>query len=1063
MNSLQNRASNPEISTWVSASAGTGKTKILTDRVLRLLLKGEAFDKILCLTFTNAAAGEMKERITTALDTWSKLDNNQLSYELKKTIGRKATNHEILIARSLYGTYLKSENSINIQTIHSFCQKLLKKFPLEASVSPSFKIIDEIKADYLLNQIKEHLMSAEDLAPITEYLSVNFHELIIDEILSEIIQHKTQFLKSKNSLDNFKNESIKLIAALQSSNNLYHELIKQNPIVQNIVGFNTTTKELKKFFLTEYGQKKKRIVTQKIAKAGSNLYMDLEAIQEQVYLLDQKEKTIKLKNHSKLLALLGSKIIEEYEYYKSTKALLDYDDLIIHSCKLLNDSMAKEWVRYKLDGGIDHLLVDEAQDTSNYQWRIIEALIAEFYSGDGGERTNRTIFVVGDEKQSIFSFQGADIDSFSQMNQFLKEKMSAARRQFENVDLEISYRSAKEVLYVVYQVFNMVREQIPGMFSSTLNQLKAFRSTHGGSVELWPICNTENSENEFWPIVKSDVDNTSSKRQLAQKISAYVKQTLGSGKMLAATNRAIAPNDFMILFRKRDEFTKEVILALQNEGVAVAGLDRITLRDNLAIQDLLAIGKFVLSPQDDLNLATLLKSPIIGIGESFLYDIATKRGNQSIWSYISLEQHSVKEYKHLFEQLCMFLEIYQKTNSETFFQYVVDVLGLRQALTSSCGSDSNDAIDEFLYACQDFFSQNNNSLQNFIFWIESSDSSIKRDASSSEKVKIMTVHGAKGLQAPIVILCDTTSLPTNNEHFIWDKDDNCLSVKNSTDAPDYYIDLKKIKQQKVYAEYLRLLYVGMTRAEDHLIICGYEGGRSISENCWFELVHNAMKEIAVKDADGRLIYGINSDYFNSISNKSSDIRETEYFYPRSKVFQKDINESEPFAQNISSSLSVVNPAQYGLVFHKILEDSVSAKGMATTNHHPLIETLDKKSQKRITKSLKLIAENMEFNSLIQNRTFTELSIGTLSDKNLKLGRIDLMIHLKEEILIIDYKSDLNPAANLVSVPENYIAQLLLYKEIVQKIYPKKKICVQILWLENGQLMEIETISSRSAN
>ena len=1053
MNSLQNKASNPEISTWVSASAGTGKTKILTDRVLRLLLKGEAFDKILCLTFTNAAAGEMKERITTALDTWSKLDRDILIQELNKTIGREATDREIVIARSLYDTYLKSENNINIQTIHSFCQKLLKKFPLEASVSPSFKIIDEIEADYILNQIKKHLMNAEDLEPITEYLSINFHELIIDEMLSEIIQQKTQFLKSKNSLENFKNETTQLIAELQNSNDKYYELVKQTPIVQTIVGFNTTTKELKKFFLTEHGQKKKRIVTQKIAKPGSNLYFDLEAIQEQVYLLDQKEKTVKLKNHSKLLSLLGSKIIEEYEHYKSTKSLLDYDDLIINSCKLLNNSTAREWVLYKLDGGIDHLLIDEAQDTSNYQWRIIEALIAEFYSGDGVAKNNRTVFVVGDEKQSIFSFQGADIDSFSQMNQYLKEKMSAANKHFENVNLETSYRSAKEVLYVVYQVFNRVREQIPGTFSSTLNQLHAFRSSHAGSVELWPICSTKNSENEFWPIAKSAVDATSSKVQLAQKISSYIKQTLGSGRILAATNKIILPNDFMILFRKRDEFTKEVIIALQNDGIPVAGLDRITLRGNLAVQDLLAIGKFVLNPQDDLNLAALLKSPIIGISGLLLHDIAINREKQSIWNYIELEQYSSKEYKYLFEHLSIFFEVYQKTNVETFFQYMVDVLGYRQALNASCGPDSNDAIDELLYACQDFASQNNNSLQNFIFWIESSDSSIKRDSSSSDKVKIMTLHGAKGLQAPIVILCDTTSLPTNNDHFIWDTDDNCLSAKNSTDVPDYYIDLKKLKQQKIYAEYLRLLYVGMTRAEDHLIVCGYEGGRSIAENCWFELVHKVMKEIAVEVDDGKLIYGTNNNYFNHKEKKLPETQKTEYFYPRNKIFQKDINKSIS-VQYISNSLSTVSPAQYGVIFHKILEDSVAAKEISIMSNHPLIGTLDEKSQKRITKSIELLSANIEFNSLIQNHTLTELSIGTLGDEKIKLGRIDLMIHLEKEIIIIDYKSDINPATNLENVPENYVTQLLSYKEIIQKIYPTKKVRAQILRLEKGQLLEV---------
>jgi ATP-dependent helicase/nuclease subunit A len=1054
MNTLQNKASNPEISTWVSASAGTGKTKILIDRILRLLLEGTPFNKILCLTFTNAAAAEMKERITIALSSWSKPDTNLLAEELSKTIGRIPNEAEVLIAHSLYDSYLKSEDSINIQTIHSFCQKLLKKFPLEAGVSPGFKIIEDIKADYILNQIKKKLITQEDLHPITEYLSINFHELIIDEIISQIIQQKTKFLKSRNSLDNLKSESIKLILELQNIGNGYYEQIKQNPVIQNIVGFNSSTRELKKFFLTETGQKKKRIVTQKIAKPGSNLYSDLERLQEQIYVLDQKEKTIKLENHSKILSLLGTRIIEEYEHYKTKKGLLDYDDLIIYACKLLNDSSAREWVLYKLDGGIDHLLVDEAQDTSHDQWRIIEALIAEFYSGDGIEKNNRTVFVVGDEKQSIFSFQGADIDSFAKMNEFLKEKMFVGGRAFENVNLEISYRSAKEVLEVVYHVFKKIREQIPGMFSSTLNELHAFRSDHTGSVELWPICSTKSSKGEFWPIAKLEADNTSSKVQLAQKISAYIRRELDSSKILAATNKVIEPNDFMILFRKRDEFTKEVISALQNNGIAVAGLDRIILRENLAVQDLLSLGKFVLDSQNDLNLANFLKSPIIGISESFLYDIATKRGKQSMWDYICTRKSSGAEYQNLFEHLSIFFEIYQNTNVGTFFQYVVDIVGFRASLINSCGLDSNDAIDELLYACIDFASQHNSSLQSFIFWLEASDSSIKRDASSSEKVKIMTMHASKGLQAPIVILCDTTSLPTNNDHFILDQDGNCLSSRNAADAPDYYIQLKKLEQQKAHAEYLRLLYVGMTRAEDHLVICGYEGEKSIQENCWFELVRQAMSEIAIKTDNDHWIYGTNNNISHYISGKSQDRLKIEYFHAGAKIFQKDEKNDVQSSEYFSSPLSATNSAQYGIVFHKILEDAISAKSIATMNDHPLIGTLDNVFQKRILKSIELIAANAEFNSLIQNETLTEVSIGTLQDDSFKLGRIDLMIHLNEEIIIIDYKSDINPASNQASIPKSYVNQLLSYKNVIEKIYPKSKVHAQILWLENGKLMKI---------
>ena len=444
MNSLQLKASNPAVSTWVSASAGTGKTKILTDRVLRLLLGGAAFDKILCLTFTNAAAGEMKERIAFALSLWSSASVTELEAELYKTMGRKASLNELSKAQQLYGLYLKSSERINIQTIHSFCQKLLKKFPIEAGISPSFKIIDEAKSHSILQQIKKNLLHQSDLEPINEYLTMNFHELTIDEILGEIVQYRTKFLDNPHIVNNLYDESLKIISALQRNYDNNYDSVIYHPMLQDIMGVNMSVAQIKKFFLTTTGQKKKRIVPKKIAALGSNLYSDLERLQQQVFQLDQADRSRQLEAHSKLLSMLGDNILKNYEIYKTTKGLVDYDDLIIYANKLLKSSEAKEWVLYKLDGGIDHLLVDEAQDTSSTQWQIVEAMIEEFYAGDAANsEKNRTVFVVGDEKQSIFSFQGADVSSFARMNKLLKSKMTAGGRKFEDINLEISYRSAK--------------------------------------------------------------------------------------------------------------------------------------------------------------------------------------------------------------------------------------------------------------------------------------------------------------------------------------------------------------------------------------------------------------------------------------------------------------------------------------------------------------------------------------------------------------------------------------------------------------------------------------------
>ncbi|MDG1437046.1 MAG: UvrD-helicase domain-containing protein [Rickettsiaceae bacterium] len=1046
MNLLQHKASNPNISTWVSASAGTGKTKILTDRVLRLLLNDADFNKILCLTFTNAAAGEMKERIASSLAKWSSLNDIDLKNSIDNLIGRDSTAQELIKARQLYEMYLRSDERINIQTIHSFCQSLLKKFPLEAGVLPNFKIIDETKSFTILRQIKLNLLNKPELELINNYLTVNFHETIIDEILASIVQHKTKF---SFSVSDVYQESEKIIEALDRRNDLVYQPILQHQIIQDVVGFDVSVDELKSFFLNKDGQKRKRIVSQKIAKPGSNLYNDLETMQEQIYFLDQNERSEQLENHSKLLSILSASIIQTYESYKSSKGLLDYDDLIVLAGRLLQSSESKEWVLYKLDGGIDHLLVDEAQDTSVYQWQIIESIIEEFYAGEATNTDrNRTVFVVGDEKQSIFSFQGADADSFVQMNERLQSKMITGGKPFENVDLEISYRSAGEILEVVHRVFDEVKKANPSLFTSAIMQLAPFRTKHKGSVELWPLCVAEKQDDDFWSIATHTNTKDSTKIELAQKISRYIKREIASGRVVPSTGDKIKPSDFMILFRKRDEFTQEVIKSLKDDSHEVAGLDRISLRDNLAVLDLLSLAKFALNTEDDLNLAALLKSPLIGVDEEQLHDICSSRQKLSIWQYIQ-----ENDAYGILSKLQLFLDLFAHSDVGNFFQSVVDILGYREALNAHCGADSNDAIDEFLYSCSSFANQESTSIQSFVFWMENYDNSIKRDSSCSDKIRIMTLHASKGLQAPFVILCDTNSTPSHMDRFLWDADGKTLSAKSASYVPDYYKDLKTLHQKKAYAEYLRLLYVGMTRAEDHLIVCGYQGGRSLPENCWYELVRASMVKIATQEEDGTLIYGEAENNCALKENLKPVESNIEFFRPKG---QPDITYQEvDVNRTIPSPLTARDPMGYGLVFHKILEDSLSAKKIADIGNHPLISTLDLKSQDLMQASIKRIIANKEFNELIKRQVKTEVTMGSSLAGSVQIGRVDLLLEDENEVVIIDYKSDMVPPSKQEEVPYKYKEQLLVYKKMVSIIYPNHQIRMMILWLQTGALQEIK--------
>ncbi len=1044
MNQLQHKASDPSLSTWVLASAGTGKTKILTDRVLRLLLANEDANKILCLTFTNAAATEMEDRINSALEHWSKIDHDSLHLSLKIMLGRLPTKEETKFAKSLYIKYLTSEKKVGIYTIHSFCQKLLQTFPIEAGIKPSFKIIDETKATQILNQIKTNLLSHHDIRPLAEYVWSNFHQTIIDEILEEIIQQKMRFDSLDINYDTIAIEFQRTLKQLQNINSAQYDFIRNNVLVQNIAGFNLSHKKLKDFFLTQNGDKKKRIVTKKVAEPGSNLYSDLELIQDHIYELDQKEKLLKFETHSKILSLIAKKILHEYSQYKDKHGFLDYDDLILHSYHLLNDQASKDWVLYKLDGGINHLLVDEAQDTSPYQWKIIEALIQEFYSGSQ-ERSGRTVFVVGDEKQSIFSFQGANVSYFTKMNEYIKSKMLSGGKTFEDVFLQTSYRSSTAIIDVVQQVFSGLH------LFPTVQKITSHRN-YEGSVELWPISTTEKTTEEFWPIMQEQSNLISAKMKLAHSISSYIKKLLDSQIVLAATNKVISPGDFMILFRKRDQLTAEVIKALEENGLPSSGLDRINFENNLIIQTLISIGKFVLDHNDDLNLASLLKSEIFKFSEEILYNISINRNDLSIWQYIQNESEINTNYNKACSSLKIFIELYSGVPTRDFFLYLIDIIGLRYKFSSG----HHQIIDEFLNIFHDYNINNDPSLQNFIFWLEESKATAKREIDESDRVRIMTIHASKGLQAPIVIMCDTTGLPSNNSHFIWDEEGNFYATKSNADSPEFFIKIKDKQQQNTFSEYLRLLYVGMTRAEDHLVICGFSNTqKEVPENCWYNIVNESMQKMAKELPCGKMNYGIDTPGLlnnNSVENTATNIK---YFYPKIENLDCD----GIFKNHSSDLIRTSSTRKFGLIFHKILEDTISAGKITNMLGHPLIKTLDEINQRRINNSISRILDNKELIDLLSNKVICELPIGTI-DKNsinnetTSINRIDLAIFATNNITIIDYKSDQIVPKTTDNVPNDYLKQLTKYRYSMTKIYPEKEIITKILWLENGSLMSI---------
>jgi ATP-dependent helicase/nuclease subunit A len=1069
-NNKQQEASDPLNSVWVSASAGTGKTKILIDRILRLLLSGARPQKILCLTFTNAAATEMHNRLTARLRSWAFMEDDLLKQELYKIAGHYPSLNELSNARGLYNNLLAGAERIGIYTIHSFCQKLLKKFPLESGISPGFQIIGDIQMGNILSQVKNKIYLEANNDQLIRFFAANFHEVTINELLEEILDNRLKLSSRVKDYDTIdfkpKADEKEIFEALR--------LTLENFIFDDDAEIFTgreTIDELISFFLTKDGKKKDRIIVKKIADKYPGLLEGLKSVQDKIYTFDQENKISQMFEYTRLVVLLADTFINQYENYKKENSLLDYHDLIYLSNKLLTEGSSRDWVLYKLDGGIDHLLVDEAQDTSKEQWEIITALIEEFYAGEGGAQNDRSIFVVGDDKQSIFSFQGANLDSFTSMNQSLKQKLIDANKSFKVVSLDVSYRSCESILDCVHNVFTNLKNKKPELFAAENPKISPFKDHHSGKLEIWPLVVSSKQEELFWPLPEEHHKDLPEK-VLASKITAYIRQRLKD-------DNTLRPSDFMILVRTRDRFTHELIDQLMLSDTPVAGIDRMSLSDNLTVLDCISAAKFALSPEDDLNLACLLKSPIIGLSEELLYKLAFNRREKSLWNILN-EQDSEAVYHSIIKKLKFLMGLSKETTVADFFDIMLNSLGIRKVLNKASEIDSNDAINELLYLSSNYESKIDNSLQSFIYWFEDNNIEIKRDIENEAGIRVMTAHASKGLQSKIVILADTTSMPIYRERLVWVNDNRFLTVQQSSDAPEVFKNLKEKQKQKQLEEHCRLLYVAMTRAEENLIICGYSSNRSVNENSWYKIVsdcylpddilidqesaqaqdlsqlRNSRMPALIKESipDEWLIDEAQFQKELGVARRGAErtlVREHRSSKLRQRQFLKL---SEYTTKAVNSPFYSKGHLEYGRHLHKILEDSLSSGDISQMTLHPIIKTLDELTQDKVIKVLNRLAQNEEFCNLLSCELKTELSIGAFEDNSFKTGRIDLLAIQERQITIIDYKSDSNPPERPEQIPISYKQQLRFYKDVLQKLYPDAEILCKILWLETSSFSSL---------
>lgn len=1100
----QRRASNPLSSIWVEASAGTGKTKVLSDRVLRLLLNGVRPERILCLTYTKAAAVEMSSRIAGRLSRWSILDEQKLYNELESLLGKLPKNMQKTeaMARKLFAVLLDTPGGMKIQTIHSFCQEILKRFPIEAKISPYFEVMDERTANEALAEIKNSLirdiehnpnsLSAKALA----YLTKNVSEYNFPKIMNSIADNRNKISKllaryekmedllsslsislgvkktdnKENLIIGFFNEANKerikrIIQAWLHGSDSNQKMAEKLSQIMTSKDVLNNYDEYKSLFLTSEDKIKKTFGTKSAINFHPNLEEDFNFEAQRIIDLESRTKAIDVFLSTKAVLFLAEDLISRYNGYKSKFSKMDYEDLIVVTKELLENKSVADWVLFKLDGGIDHILIDEAQDTSPNQWEIIKSLTNEFFSGKGSKDIVRTVFAVGDRKQSIYSFQGADPKEFENSQKYFSEKT----QKFENVRLDVSFRSTSSVLDLVNHVFtdNEARKGV-ALEGEDIVHIP-FRLGDGGSIELWPITEGNNQKEEDGfenPIKRKNKESSSSK--LAREIAQNIKNMVQRREILSSQNRPIRYKDFLVLVQRRNSFVEELVRECKNINVSIAGIDKINLLEQIAVLDLIAIGQFLLLPTDDLTLATVLKSPIFGLDDNDLFELCYNRGPISLWQRLKANE----KYKEIYDELRELLNKTDYLRPFELYSYILNKLNGRKKFIERMGFEVVDGLEEFMNLTIRFEQEHIPNLQGFIYWVSKDDVEIKREQEQSEldAVRIMTVHGSKGLQAPIVILPDTVRVVGTKKEsaLLWD--DLFYYPLGSKFYDKKCIDIKERDKELSLEEYRRLLYVALTRAEDRLCICGYNNRGESTDDSWYNIINRKLSELGLPDKMGKITYQtkqqLRVEKKDVEQQKPLNLPDFDWMYKVAKIESPLAKPYMPSVDDESEEVALFSPIgengqnryRRGLIIHKLLQFLPEAN---SANRKQIIEEFIEKNapdilgKERIIEEVLRLFENEKFKALFSSNSKDEVPIMGEVDGKIVSAQIDKLVVLKDKVMIVDFKTNRPAAKNINDVPHVYIKQLGAYKKLLERIYPNKRIESYILWTDIAELMKID--------
>lgn len=1154
----QTLAADPSRNVFVAANAGSGKTHVLVNRVSRILLSDKAVQPqhILCLTYTKAAASEMQTRLFKTLGDWSVMPEAKLRKALAALYNTDAVDIDLKEARQLFAKALETPEGLKVQTIHAFCERLLARFPIEAGILPGFEPLDDMEASALFERVwhglidrayddqnSELALAIADLmggaANNTVESLRNWMAYNIPKIDDWIDAGGTAPLRARLGIaegeteDSLKarvwNDVDKHLLQAAATGLVASGVEKQVEKGQGCLEALRETDAATAFDIYALA------VCKKGGKAPNSLiggkampdavteffgaYRKVET-DEMLRMVDagQDLNALTTLRRTETVFIIAQAFSRDYKAAKTAARVLDFSDQILLVKDLLTRSEVSQWVRYKLDMGIKHILVDEAQDTAPVQWEIIDALAEAFEHDEKDAHLPRTLFAVGDEKQSIYSFQGADPTVFIGKSQSDDVEVKAIR-------LRMSFRSAPAVLNVVDQVF-VGEGGLQNMFGADYVAPASDLITHSanrdiaGLVELWPLSPPPEMTGEElpWDPRPLDVDaGDSAREKLAREIARQVKRWIDSGEPVTKRDktakdgsgevvRPMQAGDILILVRKRSgPFFNAVIRNLKRAGVNVAGADRLVLSSSIAVQDLMSLARFACLVEDDLALAEALKSPLFNLSEQRLYRLAAGREGR-LWA--ALKNSDEDWAADVAAQLKTILLSAQTLAPYEFFAGVLNRLSADgrsslQQFYARLSMEAEDPIAAFLAKALAHQRQTAPSLQHFIQSFERDTGELKREMDDSHnQVRVMTVYGAKGLEAPVVILPDTTQIPgardATDSGMLAMEDATFARVGGASDTPAFFDAIKEARISRANEEYLRLLYVAMTRAESRLLVCGYHSGKlgkdQVSpiapDGSWHDWVQRALQGLdgsypietpfdGIHSDEGEgddringLAFGTRPVFTESVNNAAAadDTALPSWvsrICERPEAAERRVTPSHLLAPPPGLDAPLRSPLETpvpvyrrGTLIHKLLEllpdvpepARRDAAGRFLSGHADLPPALALDIETVVFSVL----DSAEFSDIFAPGTRAEVSLAGRADSLPSAvylnAQIDRLAVTESRVFIVDYKSNRPPPIDPRDVSASYMGQMAAYREMARTLYPEKQIICGLLWTDGPNMM-----------